>query len=93
MNVLHSQAAAAELKVAKELMQKKGGKVTFLTPDASQVSRIINNGQALVDAMREFQGFVVEKSGEFPILKTFPFTKEDVDSLQQQLDAIKNMPF
>lgn len=88
------QAAEQELKVAQELMQKTAdGKTTFLTPDADQVTRIIDNGQKLVDALRDFQAFAAEKSDEFPTLKTLPLTKQDVDSLQQKLDAIKNMPF
>ena len=88
------QAAEQELKVAQELMQKTAdGKTTFLTPDASQVSNIIDNGQKLVDALRDCQALAAEKSDEFPTLKTFPMKKQDVDSLQQKLDAIKNMPF
>ena len=89
-----SQAATAELTVAKELRSKTAdGKPTFLTPNAGQLTRVIGNGQALVDALRNFQAFAVDKSGEFPALKTIPMTKEDVDTLQQKLDAIKNMPF
>lgn len=89
-----SQAATAELKVANELRTKTAdGKATFLTPDAGQISRVIGNGQALVDALRKFQAFAAEHSGKFPTLTSLPMTKEDIDLLQQKLDAIKNMPF
>lgn len=80
--------------VAKELMQtSEDGKKTFKIPDYGQVARITVHGQALVDALRNSQAFTAEKSGEFSVLKTMPMTKEDVDSIQQKLDAIKNMPF
>ena len=88
------QAADAELKVARELMQKsEDGKTTFKIPDLGQITRIVGHGQDLVDALRNFQSFAAEKSGQFPVLQTLPMTKEDVDSLQQKLDAIKNMPY
>lgn len=88
------QAADNEMKVAKTLMTKgSDGKTKFLTPNAAQVSRVITNGQSLVDALRKFQGFATDESSKFPALKTLPMTKDDVDDLQQKLDAIKNMPF
>ena len=89
-----TQAADQELDTAKQLQTKTSdGKTTFLTPNASQVAMIITSGQKLVDALRNFQEFAAEKSNEFSTLKTLPLTKQNVDELQQNLDAIKDMPF
>ena len=82
------------MEIAKELSQKsEDGKTTYKLPDYGQMARLVVHGQILVDALRNFQALAAERSSEFPVLKTLPMTKVNIDSLQQKLDAIKNMPY